>query len=260
MKMRRLLKITTVSVAIGMAMATAAIAAEGMGYGSRSQAPNPSANMPRSTTTGTPKNTDVRSEIASALREAGELGKKKDFQGALAKIRATDAAVSDKSPYEDYVVANYLVNFTVQMNDHPAATTAINRALATNAVPAKDLPILLKTAVTLNAEAKLYTNAIAAGEELQRLGGMDTATQTNLAIAYYNNGNYPNALKTAKAALEQEAANGGKPIEPTLAILKNSQIKTGDMEGARLTELQLCDISTTEPKAQCDLARKAKPK
>lgn len=259
MKTGRLLNITTASAVIAVAMATAALAAEGMAYGG-SAAPAPSNNMPRAGMTGTPKSTDVRKEIASPLKEAVDLGKKKDIPGALAKVKEADAAATDKSPYEDYVISNFLVNFEIQANDHPAATAAANRALATNSVPEKDLQPLLKTALTLNAEAKNYKNAISAGEQLQQLNALDYASGTNLAIAYYNSGSFPNALKTAKAALALETANGGKPIEPTLAILKNSQIKTGDMEGARLTEIQLCDISTAEPKAQCDLARKAKPK
>jgi len=254
MKTTDLLKLTTIAVAVAFG-AAAAYASEGMSYGSQ---PNPGAGSKdvRSSTSSPSKATDVRQDIARPLKEAVDLGKKNDFAGALAKVREADA-IPDKNPYEEYVVANFIVNYSIKSNDHPTATTAINRAMASNAVPEKELPVILTTAITLNTEAKNYKQAISAGEQLEKIGKMDAASQTNVSIAYYNSGDYKNALRTSKAALAMETASGGKPIEPTLIILKNAQIKTGDTKGALQTEVQLCDISTTEPKAQCDAARKA---
>ena len=259
MKPHSLLTITAAAIAIALGSTGAAYASEGMSYGGQTQNPGQSSKDVRSSNTSAPKSTDVRPDIAKPLKEAVDLGKKNDFQGALAKAKEADA-VTDKSPYEDYVVANFLVNFSIKLNDHATATTAINRALATNAAPEKELPLILTTAITLNTEAKNYRQAIAAGDQLQKIGAMDAASQTNVSIAYYNSGDYPNALKASKAAFEMETAKGGKPIEQTLIILKNAQIKTGDLKGAVQTEIQLCDMSASEPKAQCDQARKAAQK
>jgi tetratricopeptide (TPR) repeat protein len=255
MKTTNLLKLTTIAAAIVFGAATA-YAAEGMSYGAGQQNPGQGSKDVRSSTSSPAKATDVRQDIARPLKEAVDLGKKNDFQGALAKVREADA-ITDKNPYEEYVVANFIVNFSIKSNDHATATTAINRAMASNGAPEKELPLILSTAITLNTEAKNYKQAISAGDQLEKSGKMDAASQTNVSIAYYNSGDYPNALRASKAALAMETAGGGKPIEQTLIILKNAQIKTGDTKGALQTEVQLCDISTTEPKAQCDAARKA---
>ena len=256
MKTTDLLKLTTIAAAIAFGAATA-YAAEGMSYGAgAAPTPGQSSKDFRSGSSGPAKATDVRPDIARPLKEASDLGKKNDFQAALAKLREADA-VTDKNPYEEYVVANFIVNYSIKSNDHATATTAINRAIASNAVPEKEQPMIYSTAITLNTEAKNYAQAIAAGEQLEKTGKMDAASRTNVSIAYYNSGDYKNALRASKAALEAETASGGKPIEQTLIILKNAQIKTGDTKGALQTEVQLCDMSTTEPKAQCDAARKA---
>lgn len=256
MKTGNLLKFIAAAIAITIGAApSAAFSGEGM------YTPPPQTQTKDVPTgpTSTPKATDVRKEIASPLREAGDLGKKSDFQGALAKVKEADA-VTDKSTYEEYVVASFLMEYSGALKDYSGAAIAINRTLATNAAPEADLPKLLVKAVALNEAAKNHTQAIAAGEQLKKLGTRDAAAETNLALAYFNSGNYSAALKTAKDSLESQTANGGKPIEQTLIVLKNAQIKTGDQKGAIQTEIRLCDISTTEPKAQCDIARKAAQK
>lgn len=255
MKTGSLLKFIAAAITIAIGAAPAAFSGESM----YTPPPQPTTKDVRVESTSKPKATDVRKEIAGPLREAGDLGKKKDLQGALAKVKEADA-VTDKSPYEEYVVASFLMEYSGALKDYSGAAIAINRALATNAAPEADLPKLLVKAVALNEAAKNHAQAIAAGEQLKKLGTRDPAAETNLALAYYNSGNYPGAIKTAKDSLESQTANGGKPIEQTLIVLKNAQIKAGDQKGAVQTEIRLCDMSTSEPKEQCDIARKAAQK
>lgn len=200
---------------------------------------------------------DVREELVKPIRDALSLAKNNDFKGALDKIKEADAATSGKTPREEYIIATSIAQYSLKLNDLATATPAINRALATNMATQEELPPLLTLSVGLNSAAKNYPLAIASGEQLEKLGKADAAAKTNIAIAYYNSGNFPGALKAAKDALDFEKTSGGKPMEQTLIVLKNAQIKTGDSKGALQTEVQICDVSTTEPKAQCDMARKA---
>ena len=205
-----------------------------------SQQPNLPSNAAANSTSSSSSSqkTGARAAIAKALNDAQDLANKKDLQGALAKIKEADA-FTDKSPYEEYVVARTLGYVDIQLQDMAGATAAYNRALASNGVPADSLVQTLKIVMQLNVQQKDYGKAIAAGEQLSKLGQADTTTTTLLAQLYYLNGDYTNAMRVARAGID---ASGGKPDDRLLTVLEESQIKTGDQAGARKTQEMLAKI------------------
>ena len=145
--------------------------------------------------------TRVRPELAKPLQEAVTLNNAQDYAGAMAKIREADAAATDKTPQEEYVVAKFLGSVALHLNDHATALAAFNRAIASNAVPPDEKPNMLYITMVLNAEQKNFAQAVALGEQLQALGPLDEKSAVGLAQSYYNNGQYPQAIKVAQAAL-----------------------------------------------------------
>jgi tetratricopeptide (TPR) repeat protein len=253
------LKLTAATFVLLWATVGTASAAGDMGMGNYSSQPTSQPQTtPQEKSNKSGSDNVVRAGIAKPLRDAIELDKNKDIQGAFAKVKETDAAYSDKSPYEEYVVAKLLGQFAGQLHDDATAVAAFNRALASNAAPDDELPQILSVVLALNINTKDYAKAISAGERLQKLGKMSADDTANLALAYYLNNNNVNALKTAQAAIAMQTANGGNPNLQTLQILMNTQVRLGDQAGAKQTYVKLCSLPTPPPDLQCGAAKKRK--
>lgn len=249
--------VASFATAIGVGATQRAWAAEGS-YMSQPP-PTQQRNLPMGERTSAAPSKGVRPDLAKSLNEAVDLGKNKNFQAALAKVKEADAAITDKTADEEFVVAKLIGQFSAQLNDNASAAAAFNRALASNAVPSEERPQILGIVMAVNINAKNYDKAVSAGEELQKLGKMNADQTTNLALAYYLKGDYPNALKTAKAAVDMQSAGGGKPSEQALSILQSAQVKTGDKTAARQTAEQLA-LGSNNPQSWAQLINLAERK
>jgi tetratricopeptide (TPR) repeat protein len=177
----------------------------------------------------------LREEVRKPMAEAVKLFEAKDYQGALAKAREADA-IADKTPGENYVIAKFIGQISINLNDRPTATAMFNRAIATGAMPDAEKPNMLYIAMALNAEAKNHAQAIAYGEQLVALGPLDEKSAVVLAQAYYNKGDYPSAVRVAKAALAGnvvEARNKAALLE----VQTKGQAQQGD-QGAAVASLE----------------------
>lgn len=240
-----------IAIAATIVIAAAATASAQMGY-------QPSTNAPRPTgvTTDVPKheqaNTtkEVRASLVKPLNEAIELGKKGDFKSALATTKEADASVTDKGPYEEYVVSKMIGQYAGQLHDDATAAAAFDRALASGAMPEDERAQMLRLDMGENINAKNFAKAVTAGEELQKSGKLDADAASDLSLAYYQKGDYKQALKTAQLAADQQSASGA-PREQTLKILMNSQVKVGDQPGAKKTHDRLCALSPQPSDIQC---------
>ncbi len=247
----RLLTSIAASAAILLGAATTSAMAVGMGM-SYTPAPTPQP-QPIAPTTGVkpaPSTTAARPEIGKPAQEAIDLAKKNDFTNALAKIKEADA-VSDKNPYEEYLVGKLLGQILAHLHDDAGAAAALDRAVASNGAPKEELAQTLTLDMGLNINIKNYAKAISAGEQLQRLGPIDPTAAGDLALAYYFKGDYKNALQQGQTALELQSANGGTPNVQTLEIIMNSQIKTNDRAGAKKTLAMLCARPSPPSELKC---------
>ncbi len=256
MSKQKLISTTAITVAIllGVTLADAALAGDmGMGYANQPPPPNAAASQQQ---LAKPKASGpMRPEIVKPLKDTIDLINKKDFQGALAKVKEADA-VTDKNPLEEYNVTKLLGYISVQLHDYPGAGTAYHRALATNVAPAEELPQILKGAMALDASNKDFHSAISEGDQLQKLGPLDATATETLAESYYFTGDYPNALKAARAAVDMESANGGTPNLQPLEIILDVQVKTKDHAGVKQTLATLCSLPNPSPDLQCSQAKK----
>jgi tetratricopeptide (TPR) repeat protein len=249
----KLLIVTMTSFAVLLGMAgTSSSMAGGMGYGAPPPQPQPQPQAPGMSSKpsdASNSTTTARREVGKPASEAIDLFKKHNYQDALSKIKEADA-VSNKNPYEEYLVAKLLGQILGQLHQDTEAAAALDRAVASNGAPKEELADLLRLDMAYNINVKSYAKAISAGEQMQQLGPMDGDTTGDFALAYYLKGDYSNALKTAKVAMDLQSAKGSPNVQ-TLEVLMNSQIKTRDTTGSKQTLAKLCGMPSPPAELKC---------
>jgi tetratricopeptide (TPR) repeat protein len=152
-------------------------------------------------------------------------------------------AVKDKTPYEEFMVAKYLAFIAVnkQPQDLPAATTAVNRQIASGGAPDAEKPAMYSMGMLLNYASMDYAKVIQSAEELKAMN-QPFNEQQNLVLvqAYYSTNDFANAAKAAKEAADASPM----PSADILGLLLNSQAKMKDDAGYRVTLDKLATVST----------------
>ena len=186
----------------------------------------------------------VRREVGRPLNDAQKLVDKKDFAGALAKVKEADEA-KDKTPFEQYMIAKYegYIYVNQPMPDYAAATMAYNRQVESGAAPDMEKAAMYSIAMRLNYQSKDFAKVIQDATELQKIQPLDDTGQLVLIQAYYDTMDFANAATAAKAQIAAKQAAGMKPGEDVLGLLLNAQIRTKDEAGARQTLDTMASVS-----------------
>lgn len=184
--------------------------------------------------------TTARTAVGNPINEALKLVDAKKWDEAVAKVQVADA-VKDKTPYEEFMVAKYLGYIAVQRDpqDLEAARVAYGRQVASGAAPDAEKAGMYTTFMILNYAAMDYAKVIQGATELQKLQPLDEKGAVVLTQAYYNTMDYANAIKTAKEASDRNPM----PSADILGLLLNSQAKTKDDAGYRVTLDKLATVS-----------------
>lgn len=170
--------------------------------------------------------------VGKPLKEAQDLSKAGKHAEALKKVKAANA-ISGKTPYESFVIDDFMAFLNVKLKDYAAAAQAAEAALATGEVPAKERPERLKTLVQLNYTVKNYGKAVAFAKQYQQAAGPDAEMQRLVTQAYYLQKDYPNAKVSAKALAASQTAAGRKPDEAILQLWHSSAFYARDKSGQR---------------------------
>jgi hypothetical protein len=179
----------------------------------------------------------VGQAVGKPLAVAQKAMAAKDFQTALTAAQQAQA-IPDQTPYETYVINKFLSIIYVGLKDYPNATTAVEAAADSPAMPDEDKQEILHNAVLLAMQANQYQKIIGYGQQLEQIKGMDDATLTMVAVAFYSLKDNANAQKYAQMAIDAAKAAGKKPEQNALIIVSNLQGK-GDPEAARRSLEQL---------------------
>jgi hypothetical protein len=111
--------------------------------------------------------------------------------------------------------------------------------VASGAAPDAEKAGMYTTFMILNYAAMDYAKVIQGATELQKLQPLDEKGAVVLTQAYYNTMDYANAIKTAKEASDRNPM----PSADILGLLLNSQAKTKDDAGYRVTLDKLATVS-----------------
>lgn len=170
------------------------------------------------------KSKTLSAAVGKPLQEAQTLLKANNAKDALPKIQEADA-VSGKTPYETYVIAQMKVAAYAQLNDLPNLAQAADAAVATGEGTPSEIETYRKAA----AQAYLQTGNTAKFAEFAK---GDTEMQVVLADTYLKNGNYAQAAQTMKDVI---AASGSNAKEEWQLVLYDAERKSGDQAAATAT-------------------------
>ena len=185
--------------------------------------------------------TTARREVGTPINDALKLVEQKNWDGAMAKVQQADT-VKDKTPYEDFMVAKYIAYIAVnrEPQDIAAATSAVNRQIASGGAPEAEKANMYSMGMLLNYAAMDYAKVIQSAEQLKAMN-QPFNEQQNLVLvqAYYSTMDFANAVKAAKEAVDASPM----PSADVLGLLLNSQAKMKDDAGYRVTLDKLATVS-----------------
>ncbi|HEY3778856.1 MAG TPA: hypothetical protein VGL35_12440 [Rhizomicrobium sp.] len=180
----------------------------------------------------------VSKSVAPDISDAQKALQSKDFQGAIAKLKAAQT-VTDRQPYDDYAINRLMAAAAIGLNDMPTAATAEEAAADSPAMPDEDKKAVLHDALQLSAEEKQWPKTITYGQQLAQLNGLDAQTAGILAIAYYDTNDFAHAQQYAQQSIALAKA-AGQPADPNaMQIVMGSQVKQNNQAGAEQTLEQI---------------------
>ncbi|MDB5736104.1 MAG: hypothetical protein JWN16_2741 [Alphaproteobacteria bacterium] len=179
----------------------------------------------------------ITSGVAKALSTAQTANTKKDYPAALAAIEQAKA-VTDRTAYDNLMIARFSMAVHIGMNDYAAADVDAEAAADTDpaVVPDADKSVIYKPAMQLALNAKHYDKA---AKYAKLLGDTtpppDAATQATMAQAMYLGADYAGATTLAQKNIDAAKAAGTRPARNDLDIIMSSQVKQKDEAGAEMT-------------------------
>jgi len=180
----------------------------------------------------------VSSSVAKPLSEAQKLANAGDIAGAKAKI-AEAQAVSDRTPFDDYKINQFVGFVAIKQSDYATAATAYETMADSPAMPDEDKKDTWHNACLLSSQAKHYQKAIAYCAQLGTINALDDQTTATLAEDYYFVNDMPHAQQYAQQSINSSKAAGQPPNEAALQIVMSAQAKQNNQAGAEETLEQL---------------------
>lgn len=186
----------------------------------------------------------VSKAVTEQLVDAQKSLQSKDYQGALAKLKEAQA-VPDRTPFDNYIIDRLMAAADQGLNDMPSASAAVLAAADTGVVPDDDKKAVYHDALQASAFLQQWPKTIAYGQQLAQINGLDSTTAANLAIAYYNTGDFAHAQQSAQQSIDFAKAAGQPPDQNAMKIVMSSQVKQNNQGGAEQTLEQIALMNNT---------------
>jgi Tetratricopeptide repeat len=197
----------------------------------------------------TPKLTrEVQKDLAAAQKAL----QTNDYATALTNVQAAQA-VTDRSPYDDYMINTFLAQIYIQQKDYKNATAPLEAAADSPAIPEEQKASTLFNAFQLSFQAKDYAKAIGYGQQLQTLKPLDALGDAMMAQAYYETKDAANAQKFAQMSLDASKAAGQVPNEFASALLLQGQANQHNDAGVK-DSLENMALNYNKPDTWSELA------
>jgi len=190
----------------------------------------------------TPKLTrEVNNDIADAQKAL----KANDYATALADVQKAQA-VTDRTPYDDFMINYFLAGIYITQKDYANATAPSEAAADSPAIPDDQKKPTYFNAFQLSSNAKHYAKTIAYGQQLEALNALDAQGYAMMAQAYYETQDFAHAQQYAQKSIEMSKAAGQPANQGALVIAYNSQVKQHNTSAASETMEQMA-ISSNDP-------------
>jgi tetratricopeptide (TPR) repeat protein len=168
----------------------------------------------------------VGPKVGTPLKAAQDAIKKKNWNGALAKIKEAQA-VQPRSAFEDYTINELLWYVYLQQGRNADAARLLEQQIASGQMPAGEKVQRNKTLAQLYFRAGNYGKAIQSANQFLKSVPSDQEMQVLVAQAYYQQKDYKNALATADRLVK----GSQKPSEDVLQLMLRSSYELKDAAG-----------------------------
>jgi len=175
--------------------------------------------------------------VLKNLQAAQTANNKKDFPAALAAIDAAKK-VSDRTPYDDYLIARFATSIHIGMQDLDAADVDAEAAadLDPSAIPDTEKPAVYNTAMQLALRGKHTDKAVKYAKAYMATTPPPTGKDLETVVmALYQGGDYAGATALAQKNIDAAIAANQKPPRNDLDVILASQVKQKDEVGAEKT-------------------------
>ncbi len=176
----------------------------------------------------------VSAKVGVPLKAAQEAVQKKNWNGALAKIKEAQA-VQPRTAYDDYMVNELLWYVYLQQGRNADAARLLEQQIASGQMPAGDKVQRTKTLAQLQFRAGQYGKAVQSANAYLKSAPGDREMQMLVAQAYFQQKDYKNSVATA----ERIAKGSAKPSEDLLLLMQRSYYELNDVAGTASTLEQL---------------------
>ena len=166
----------------------------------------------------------VRPEVGKPLQAAQGLIKQRKGRQALAEVAKAEA-VSDRTPYENFLIQQMRGSAAVVAGDSNTAIRAFEAVLASGRVSGREQTQIVQAVAVAYYQKKDYASAAKWTQRYFKEGGKDGQMRTVLLQSYY----LVNDCNSVAGMLG--AANGRKPSEDELQILANCYLRQKDTGG-----------------------------
>ncbi|HTQ13527.1 MAG TPA: hypothetical protein VMH86_06600 [Rhizomicrobium sp.] len=205
----------------------------------------------------TPHSTESRSgntsggklshDVSAAIQAAQKAAQAGDMQGALAQIKAAQA-VSDRTPYDDFVINQFLSVVSANLRDWQTSMTSYDAMFASpyfdNLTPDEQKSAYYN-AVIVADNLQQWQKAITYGQKLETFNGNDESTYTVIAISYYSLNDKANATAYAQKAVDYAKAHNKTPPEQALQLVANSESSSNP--AAALATIEQLAVDHNDP-------------
>ncbi len=179
----------------------------------------------------------ITSGVLKALSAAQKANNDKKYPDALAALEDAKK-VSDRTPYDNLMIARFSMSVHVGMNDLDAADVDAEAAADTDAsvIPDADKGGIYRAALQLALRAK-HNDKAAKYAKLYEASTPPppAADQALIAQALYLGGDFTGAAQLAQKNVDAANAAGRKPERNDLDVVLAAQVKQKDEAGAEKT-------------------------
>jgi len=173
-------------------------------------------------------------KVGVPLKAAQEAVQKKNWNGALAKIKEAQA-VQPRTAFEDYKINELLWYVYLQQGRNADAARLLEQQIASGQMPANEKVQRTKTVAQLYFRAGNYAKAIQAANQYLKSAPGDQEMQLLVAQSHFQQKDYKAAVATANRLIKP----GQKPSEDLLQLLLRSNYELKDAAGTSAALEQL---------------------
>ena len=184
----------------------------------------------------------VQNALADA-QKAMTAGDMKTAGDNIAKARAVDG----RTPEDDYWINKIDINVQVKTQNMAQADQDAEAAADSPAMPPEDKADMTRLALILANNQKHTAKAVTYAKAMQATNPTDAGVISQITVAYFNAGDFPDAQAMVQKQLDAATAAGKKPPRDALQNLLDIQVQQKDEVGAEKT-LEALVAAYNDPK------------